>query len=277
MMTTSPTASTPHFALSDRAANYGDGVFTTMCVEDGKIALRNYHERRLLSDAERLSIVVDQAHLKCHLDEQAAKIGSGVLKVLLSAGEGGRGYARNEEVMPSFHASYHSLPAHYPRLARTGMALGIANTRLAEQPLLAGIKHLNRLEQVLIKAEIASMQCDDALVLDYKETLIEASAANVFWYKQGTWFTPELLSSGVAGVMRGFLLDWMASHQVPVEVGRFGPAHLNDATAVMLTNAVMTAMPVKSLQSKGTVHRFDLMPVTALQRAIAHDYKESYA
>lgn len=271
------TAKPSGFAANDRAASYGDGVFTTMRVAQGRVALFDYHVRRLIADAGRLAIRLEQAAVATAIRQAARTSEHGVVKVLVSAGEGGRGYARNADSAAALHVSHHPLPAHYASSVEDGFTLTTARTRLASQPLLAGIKHLNRLEQVLVKQELKLSQADDALVCDYQGQVIEASAANVFWFRDGTWYTPDLSNCGVNGVMRSFIVDWMKKHNVPFETGQFSLDVCLAADSMMLTNALMELMPVSRVTHNEQAHHYSLAPVHAMRAAIASDYRESYA
>ena len=265
------------FAANDRAASYGDGVFTTMLVEDGKVALRDRHVQRLIMDAQRLGLTLQKDAVEQAIIQAARPIRGGVLKLLVSAGEGGRGYSRSENTQPVMHFSEHARPQQYLKQASYGLTVIRANTCLASQPLLAGIKHLNRLEQVLIKREISQSQADDALVCDYQGVLIEASAANVFWFENGCWFTPDLSDCGVSGVMRGFVIDWMRKREIPLQIGRFSLSQCKHATSMMLTNALMELVPVRDMHIGKDIFHLDVTPVTQLRQSMASDYKECYA
>lgn len=277
-MTHIPTSDTSiGFAANDRAASYGDGVFTTMLVKDGKVALRDRHVQRLTGDAARLGLTLEKEAVEQAIADAARGINSGVLKLLVSAGEGGRGYARNEHTRPTLHFSEHARPLQYATQTTRGLSVIEAGICLSSQPVFAGIKHLNRLEQVLIKREIGQSEADDALVCDYQGVLVEASAANVFWYQHGSWFTPDLSESGVNGVMRGFVIDWMRKCGIPLQIGRFSLTQCRYASSMMLTNALMELMPVREMLIRGETHQLDVAPVTELRQLMATDYKECYA
>lgn len=260
------------FALNDRLANYGDGVFTTMHVSDGKVGLLSRHLSRLVNDAAAIGLLVDKSDLEQVIREALSVKQNGVLKLLLGSGQGGRGYARPESPSVSVAVSWHSVPDVYDSWRTNGISLGLSPVKLATQPLLAGLKHANRLEQVLIKRAMHNMNCDDCIVTDSNSTIIEASAANVFWYKKGTWFTPALSNAGVNGVMRQFILD----HSQHIEVGEYHLRNLFDSDAIMLTNALMQMVPVQSYTDKkqSTSPQYKLQPVYALRQALADAYEQ---
>jgi 4-amino-4-deoxychorismate lyase len=122
-----------------------------------------------------------------------------------------------------------------------------AQTALAIQPALAGIKHMNRLEQVLIKREINQADADDALVCDTQGNVIECSAGNIFFFTNNTWCTPSLTGSGVNGVVRQCLLNALNEENVPHKVGKFTLSDVMRADCVVITNALMKVVPIKSI------------------------------
>lgn len=248
-----------------------------MQVENGRVALFAYHCKRVIADAERLKIPLDRDFLARQIAEQANMLQQGVLKLLVSAGEGGRGYSRPQDVRPTLHFTSSELPAVYDQQRQQGTSVIIAELQLGRQPALAGIKHLNRLEQVLVKQEVNAAGADDAIVCDCHRNIVEASAANLFWLHNDTWFTPDLSACGVSGVMRAFLLDWFQAQGVSVEVGDYQPEVLENARAVFTCNALMPILPVRSLRGNRATFQFDLAPVKALFQAIQPAYKEAYA
>ncbi|QJR79447.1 aminodeoxychorismate lyase [Alteromonas pelagimontana] len=264
------------FDVGDRAANYGDGLFTTMQVEDGRVALFNRHVSRMMNDGERLMLTLEQQQLETAIRAHAHECGSGVLKLLISSGVGGRGYARPETAKPHMIFSHHPLPGHYTRWRSEGIRTRVSSVRLAIQPLLGGIKHLNRLEQIFIKKELNSFKADDAIVCDADGFVIEGSAANIFWHRNGQWHTPEISTCGVKGVMRCFLLDWFEGNRMRVNVGRFVLDELFQADTVFFCNALMEIIPVTAIASDSATFDFPAQPVRVLQQAVAQNYKDEY-
>ena len=260
---------------SDRAYNYGDGVFTTIRVLNHTPELLPWHLSRLSYDTSALGIHIDierlQSAIIAFIAEQREKIrqnaddhtndvhendadknehqdnGQYVLKVHISGGEAGRGYARDQSQPSLVRLSVHAYPKHYDAMRQRGINAISANTALAIQPVLAGIKHMNRLEQVLIKREVEEAGADDAIVCDTNENLIEASAGNLFFFANGAWYTPSLKGSGVNGVVRQCLVQGLLNDNVTLNVGEYSLEHLKAAQAVVITNALMGIMPVSSV------------------------------
>ncbi|WP_334015194.1 aminodeoxychorismate lyase [Alteromonas sp. S167] len=260
---------------SDRAYNYGDGVFTTIRVLNHTPELLPWHLSRLSYDTSALDIHIDierlQSAIIAFIAEQREKVrpnvddltndvhendadknkhqdnGQYVLKVHISGGEAGRGYARDQSQPSLVRLSVHAYPKHYDAMRQRGINAISANTALAIQPVLAGIKHMNRLEQVLIKREVEEAGADDAIVCDTNENLIEASAGNLFFFANGAWYTPSLKGSGVNGVVRQCLVQGLLNDNVTLNVGEYSLEQLKAAQAVVITNALMGIMPVSSV------------------------------
>lgn len=236
---------------ADRAFNYGDGVFTTMLVVQGKIQLLHRHVERLVEDAARIGIQLNRKPLFQGLFEAQSHLTTSpmVLKAHVSAGVGGRGYARSNNE-PLVRLSTAAFPSHYAQLKRNGMTVMLAKTRLAIQPALAGVKHLNRLEQVLIKNEMAQapVVLDDAIVCDMQGHIVESSVGNLFWEHNGQWFTPCVANSGVNGVMRRLFIQFLRASGKSVTEVTASPATLRNVSALIVTNALMTLMPISYIE-----------------------------
>lgn len=227
---------------ANRSLHYGDGVFETMRVQRGGIPLLARHLARLQSGARRLGIPAPAGgvmHARIH--DAVAGVEAGVLKLLLTRGAGGRGYAPQPDALPEWMLSLHPLPA--PAFA--GVRLGWCELRMAIQPALAGIKHCNRLEQVLARAQTARAGFDDGLLQDIEGNAVSATSANLLLLREGRWCTPPVERCGVAGVLRGWLLD-----QGLVEVAHASCAEVETADALALCNAVRGILPVASLGAR---------------------------
>jgi 4-amino-4-deoxychorismate lyase len=224
---------------TDRSFQYGDGLFTTIRVKGGKAMLWDLHLQRLVSGANALQIhSFDTDELTAQV-QQAISAPDQVIKVLISRGQAGRGYSPQGIASPCCYISTAALP-DYRNWQQQGICLGVADFKLAQQPALAGLKHNNRLEQVLIKAELAERDVDELVVLDQSDAVIEVSAANLMFCRNGQWYTPALDQAGVKGVMRQHLM----AHLLVTE-GNFGLADLQQADALLICNALMGVVPVK--------------------------------
>ncbi len=237
-------------APSDRGLQFGDGCFTTARAINGQVELLGWHIERLQQAAERLMLpAIDWAALEAEMVHAAQAVPLGVIKAILTRGSGGRGYSPHGCSHPTRIVSRSTYPQHYLQWRERGIHLALSPVALACNPMLAGIKHLNRLEQVLIRTHLDQTDADEALVLDTAGRLVECCAANLFWRKGKNVFTPDLSQAGVAGLMRRRVMSVLASseyqlHQVaePLET-------LASADEVMVSNALMPLLPVNSAHS----------------------------
>jgi 4-amino-4-deoxychorismate lyase len=242
-----------------RATSYGDGLFETMRVHRSAVPWRDAHWARLELGAKRLALTLPARAL---VDAAATALyddgGDGVLKLLVSRGGGGRGYAPVAGAAPVWRVSRHAMPAP----ARTGgLVLRWCELRLSVQPALAGLKHCNRLEQVLARAEWNDPGIDEGLLRDVDGHVVCATSANLFVLHGQRWSTPALDRCGVAGVCRAFVLQATGAMEA-----RLSPEDVRTADAVLLCNAVRGILPVARLDARA----WAMHPAVAgLQRELA--------
>lgn len=240
--------STAFLSAFDRGLYYGHGLFETLRVCRGEIPLWSLHRARLLADAERLGLTVSSELLEQYRDQlllAAAAPADGVMKIIITAGEGGRGYAAPDKLVTSYLLQWFPLPENN-NYAASGIQLWVSEQRLADSPSLAGIKHLNRLEQVLARAEQAVESYPEGLMLDNNGNVIEAIASNLFCYREGVWFTPVLNRCGVAGVMREYLLANHVVEQCDIIL-----AELTSMDEIFICNSVKGICPVIAIDGVG--------------------------
>ena len=159
---------TDMISLRDRSFQYGDGCFTTMLVKDYQVQHWDKHKERMQSCLELLGITPPNwQQVESWLRKAIIADDKSGLKLHISRGEGGRGYSPNQVMSPSITINAFDYPVHYERWLIEGIRLGICTLRLGLNPLLAGHKHNNRLEQVLLKAEMDQEGFLDGIVLDY--------------------------------------------------------------------------------------------------------------
>ncbi|ELW1645623.1 aminodeoxychorismate lyase [Enterobacter oligotrophicus] len=232
---------------SDRAIQFGDGCFTTARILNGEVCLPDAHILRLQHTCEKLLIpFIQWETLQREMRQLASTKVSGVLKVIISRGSGGRGYSSASCQHPTRILSVSDYPAHYARWRHDGITLALSPVRLGRNPMLAGLKHLNRLEQVLIRTHLEQTDADEALVLDSEGFITECCAANLLWRKGRDVFTPSLKQAGVNGIMRQFCLQQLAhSGFHVVEVSAREEALLS-ADEVVICNALMPVVPVRA-------------------------------
>lgn len=228
-------------SATDRALNYGDGLFTTAKISDGEIIFLADHIERLETGCITLAIDgVNFDRLIEHVTEVASAYNEAVLKIVISAGSGGRGYSRGG-ASPNIIVTVHPFPHHYRTFQEQGLSLGVADTMLGINPQLAGLKHLNRLEQVMVRKELDMRSEDDLLVLNVHQHVVEVSSANVFYQIGGQWYTPELNISGVKGLMRKHILATLPDVIICVD----NLTALDGVSAMFICNCVFGIVPVK--------------------------------
>ncbi len=198
-----PTDRTHALGVDDRGLQYGDGVFETALLIRGRIRFLEDHLLRLEAGCLRLGITCpERAALLKDLGVLTAGRGEGVLKIIVTRGGGGRGYRPPDKPAPT------RILALYPLVGATalpgaGIAVRWCETRLGRNPGLAGIKHLNRLEQVLAQAEWRDPTIAEGLMLDTEGEVVAATSGNLFIVRDGMLSTPDLRYCGIRGVMRG--------------------------------------------------------------------------
>ncbi|MBV4452159.1 MULTISPECIES: aminodeoxychorismate lyase [Pseudomonas] len=231
--------------LKDRGLAYGDGLFETFAVKAGQPLLLDRHLQRLEEGCGRLALVVDQVVVRSEVLAYAAALGDGVLKLILTRGDSLRGYGVNPGA-PVRRILQGSPPATYPNAHGTdGIRLFPCATRLAEQPLLAGLKHLNRLEQVIARAEWQDTEHAEGLMLDLSGRVIEGVFSNLFLVSNGLLLTADLTRCGVAGVMRAEILGQAETLGLPVAVADISLEQLRQADEVFVCNSVYGIWPVR--------------------------------
>ena len=231
--------------VSDRGLTYGDGVFETIRISSSRPTLADLHWQRLNDSCERLGISFDSKQLihdvSAFLEEN--RICSGILKVIITRGSGGRGYNPEGCEKTSRCLSLHPPPARNPDPAFAGARVMPCSTKLGCS-VLAGMKHLNRLEQVLARAEWQGNKWDEGLVCDFDGYLIEGTMSNLFVVtKDNRLVTPDLSGCGVAGVARQYILEKARKLGLEVSVEPISP-ELDNARELFLCNSVNGIWPV---------------------------------
>ena len=190
-------------SVYDRGLQYGDGLFETMAVRSGKIYLWETHWQRLMSGCERLSITLpDKKTIEKEIALLCLNKNQLVIKLIVTRGEGQRGYPFSNTQNVTRILSSHAWPDYPEHYQSEGVAVCYCETTLSENKKLAGIKHLNRLEQILARNEWDTDEFQEGLMLTIQGNVVDGTMSNIFAVKENVLFTPDLLLSGVAGVMR---------------------------------------------------------------------------
>lgn len=244
-----PTDRAHAVSMDDRGLQYGDGLFETALLTAGRIRYLEDHLQRLEAGCLRLAIPCpERATLLKELGQLTAGRGEGILKIIVTRGSGGRGYRPPERVAPTRILALHP-PVQNTASPGTGIAMRWCETRLGRNPVLAGIKHLNRLEQVLAQAEWQDPAIEEGLMLDTEGEVVAATSGNLFLVREGVLCTSDLRYCGIRGVMRGRVIEAARSLGMPVEEQPLWPNDVDSASELFVTNAVRGVRPVVALGS----------------------------
>jgi 4-amino-4-deoxychorismate lyase len=230
----------------DRGLMFGDGVFRTLACQAGAPCLWRWQIARLCADARQLGLAMpDEALLLAEVAQVAQAWPRAVVKIILTRGQGPRGYAISAESHPTRIVSAAPWAGYPPQWGCDGVNLTLCQLRLARQPRLAGVKHLNRLENVLARSEWSDPQIQEGLLLDSQGEVIEGTMSNLFVLRNGRLETPILDQCGVAGALRSWIID-----QTEVSMVRLTLEQLLAADEVFVCNSLAGIWPVATLAGR---------------------------
>ncbi len=241
---------TSTISIDDRGLTYGDGVFRTIAISDAKPKYLAQHLQKLGNDCERMAIPVpDRLLLNEEINLLCSRLiaDKAVLKIIVTRGVGERGYRINPYSNPSRILALYAWPDYPVNYYLQGVRVGICNTRLSSNSQLAGIKHLNRLEQILARNEWQDNDIGEGLMLDGHNHVISGTSSNLFMVKNNTLLTPKLKYAGVTGVMREIILNKVSLIGINCEIKNISLADLYEADELFLTNSLIGIWPVKQL------------------------------
>ncbi len=237
-------------SVRDRGFQYGDGLFETIAVRRGTPLLWEQHMRRLAAGAARLAMQPpDMALLRAEVGKLDHDPERGALKIVLTRGSSGRGYRPDAAAPTTRVLALLPWPDYPSAWAEEGVAVRLCQTRLGAQPRLAGLKHLNRLEQVLARAEWGD-EFADGLMRDESGNIVEGTMTNIFLVRDGVLHTPDLAHCGVAGIMRSVVLERAESLGIGQRIGPVTVAQLEQADEIFLTNSLIGLWPVRRLENR---------------------------
>jgi len=236
--------------VGDRGLHYADGLFETIALRHGQPLLWQRHLQRLSTDCQRLGMPVpNHLLLREELDRIAGNEARAVAKIIVTRGIADSDYRPSPQSPVTRIVQRLPWPM-YPPDVRRGVAVCWCKTRLAHQGQLAGIKQLNRVEQVLARAEWLD-EYAEGLMRDSDGWVIEGTKTNLFVVcADGTLVTPDLSQSGVAGVMRAQILDSMASLGLNCRVQPVSVGLIDSAQELFLTNSLIGLWPIKQLEAR---------------------------
>jgi 4-amino-4-deoxychorismate lyase len=236
---------------ADRGLAYGDGLFETMAARDGAIRWLDSHLDRLEEGCRRLEIPMPaRSLLTREIAANCPRQGRAVVKLIVTRGPGARGYPPPEHATPTRILAISPWPDYPEANYRDGIGMRSCRLRLGENPALAGIKHLNRLEQVLAQLELRGHAAQQGLLLDASGYVVGGTSSNVFLVAAGEIATPSLTRCGIKGVMRRAVLEAARTLGMRAEERDIVPAELVDADEVFVANSLFGIWPVTDIDGR---------------------------
>jgi 4-amino-4-deoxychorismate lyase len=236
---------------SDRGLAYGDGVFRTLLARRGLPVQWERHYAKLARDAAALGLRAPAADL---LEGEVREVCRGedscAVKIILTRGAGARGYAYSGAEKPTRVVSSGPLPQSLEAQRGEGIRVRLCSLKLAQQPALAGVKHLNRLENVLGRAEWNDVQIGEGILCDAQGHVIGGTMTNLFIGVDGALATPGLDRCGVAGVTRERIMECAERHRVSCTVTTLSWSDVLGADEVFLVNSLAGVLPVRDLDGE---------------------------
>lgn len=236
--------------VTDRGFQYGDGLFETIAVRDKKPLFLAEHLQRLILGCRTLAIPLP--NLPTLTDECLSlcrqTTGRAILKIIITRGVGGRGYQQPEIIQATRVVSLHPFPSHPQNYCTSGIRTRFCQTRLGLNPALAGIKHLNRLEQIIARSEWHEPDIQEGIMLGHDGYVYEGVMSNIFYGKGQRLFTPDLSQAGIAGIIRGLVLS--SRHSIGVTVTPTSQSDLLKADELFVCNSVIGIWPVVQLENQ---------------------------
>lgn len=237
-------------SASDRGLAYGDGVFETLKASPYGFYQLNDHLSRLTRGLKRLRMPLSDEsllHLRAFLfDVVLAEVDEfSVVKIIVTRGEGGRGYLPPDDANHTILIGIGVAPDYSVQQSR-GVHLDVSPVPVSSNRYLAGLKHLNRLENILAKQRL-SVHCFDDVMLDSDGNVVECIQSNIFCFINGVLVTPSLIKSGVQGTYRKHILESQSIYSV--NVCTLPLKQLQQADEIFIANSLMGIVPVISFQN----------------------------
>lgn len=232
---------------SDRGLHYGDGVFRTVRVVAGQPRGWAAHRQRLLADCAHMGLPEpDMGVIACEAGRLFADGGDGALKILITRG-GGRGYAPPQKPGANRWLFRYPLPVWPREYSQTGVAIDVCTTPIGTSPALAGVKHCNRLEQVLARHECIENGWPEALMRTVDGRVICGTMSNLFVVRGQDLITPEIIDAGVAGATRQRVMAACRASGQLCRQQKLDLAAARAADEIFLCNSLMEIWPVRAI------------------------------
>lgn len=238
-------------AITDRGLHYGDGLFETLEVIQGTPLFLSEHLQRLHDGCLRLKIPPFATQLlRDEVEKLSQNQPAAVIKIMVTRGSGGRGYRQPEPITASRILGVYPYPQYPQHYREDGVAVTLCQHPVSINPHLAGIKHLNRLDQVLARAEWQDDLYQEGLMTDSQGFLVEGTMTNLFWVRDNIVYTPDLAQAGINGIVRQWLIAHCLQSDIPLICGQFTMDDLRQADEIWLTNSLIGIWPVQRIQQQ---------------------------
>lgn len=238
-------------SLFDRGLNFGDGVFETMAYKYNQLCFWTKHWERLISGCDKLNInQPEERDVKNNILKLLAGQDDCTVKLIVTRGCTPRGYVYPDGLTPNYIILVFKTVPSNSTYAESGVNVIYCKTPISENPVLAGIKHLNRLEQVLARNEWGNDSIQEGLMQNAHGDIIEGTMSNIFIVKNDSLYTPELSLSGIRGVIRAVILEIADKTGINIIETAITKEFMLEADEIFLTNSLIEIWPVKKLESK---------------------------
>ncbi len=235
--------------VTDRGLQFGDGVFETIRIERGRLVWWQQHMSRLLEGCRRLHFTTlpDVEVLLKEAVQLSENCMQGALKIIITRGYSNCGYSIPTEISPNRILLMRPGKSNSAQ-AKQGICLGVCRQRISSSTNLSGIKHLNRLEQVLARMECTTEGWDEGLMLNERDKVMEGSMSNLFVWQHDHLFTPLLENAGVEGIARGIIIKLAQKCGIAVEQGELDILDLPNVDELFICNSLIGLWPVSQIK-----------------------------
>ena len=236
--------------VTDRGLAYGDGVFETVRCQP-RMVLLDEHLERLEKGLQLLGLPVSIDAVRSSIASYADHFSPGLIKVIVTRGSGGRGYLPPESPEPRIIIQGFDLPTYSAAWYREGVAVFLCQTTVSGSSSLRGLKHLNRLEQVMARREFSGAEYQEGLMADDTQSYLEGTMSNLFLIKDEVLLMPPLATQAVQGTMQRFVVEICRQTDCSYrELDLVSEHQLLDADRVFVCNSVFGLWPVRRLMHR---------------------------
>ncbi|HEY9052288.1 MAG TPA: aminodeoxychorismate lyase [Gammaproteobacteria bacterium] len=248
-----------HIDCTDRGLQYGDGLFETIACKSGKLLLWQAHMSRLQQGCERLNIpaATEDQWLE-DIRKLTITAEHAVIKLIITRGTAGRGYKAPLNPEPTRIVAVYPWPEYSPEMFEKGIRVKTCKTQISVNPTLAGLKHLNRLDNVLARSEWNDKTIAEGLMLDDQGYVIEGTMSNLFAIKDKIAFTPKLHRCGINGVMRSAIVKIIQNSNILLKEQSITLNDLLEMDEVFVSNSIISIWPVAEIDR----HSYSVGPIT---------------